>query len=131
METLHSGDILCFCGPQVWGNTQYRTMAANNSITTTTLSGIPKKRKVFFFKTLQTSALHNLSERKMGAQPGGQLGQVHGSRWCQNHGKTRQKNSLLQGVILYHTAPLMYQGLSSSMNELRDIHFHDFSHPYL
>jgi hypothetical protein len=41
-----------------------------------------------------------------------QPGQVHESRWCQNHGKTRQKNSVLHGVILYHTVPLMYQGLS-------------------
>ena len=86
------------------------------------LCGIPKKRRVFFSKHCKNQpSTTSLSEIKMGAldfatlfmsQPGGQLGQVHESRWCKNHGKTRQKNSLLQGVILYHTVPLMYQGLS-------------------
>ena len=108
--------ILCFCGPQVEETPSIELWLQIISLPPQ-LCGIPKKRKVFLFKTLQKSALHSLSERKMGALDFATLfmsqpGQVHESRWCQNHGKTWQKNSVLHGVILYHTVPLMYQGLS-------------------
>ena len=76
--------------------------------------GYRKKRKVFFSKHCKHQPSTASLKEKMGAQPGGQLGQVHESRWCQNHGKTRQQKQCVTGG---YTLPYCTLNVSGSLIE--------------
>lgn len=115
--------ILCFCGSQVWGNTQERTMAAHNFITTTTLWDTGKKKSVFF-KTLQKSALHNVPLWKKNGHSGF-CDSVHVStRWptwpsseVQMMQKPWQNTSKKQFVTQGYTLPYCTLNVSGSLIE--------------